>query len=271
MADERRPNPEDLLQAVEKMESARGRGKLRVFLGMCPGVGKTYAMLKAGAEQLSRGVDVAIGVVETHGRKETQELTSHLRIIPKRKAEYKGSILEEMDLDNILMQRPELILIDELAHTNAAGSRHQKRYQDVQEILERGIDVYTTLNIQHIESRNDQVAQITHVTVRETIPDAFLEKAEQVEVIDLSPRELFQRLNEGKVYLGDAAQRAVDNFFKEEHLTALRELALRFTAEKVDQDLSHQMTIKGIEGPWNTNERLMVALSGRVPDLVEIF
>ncbi len=254
MQEDGRPNPQDLLEAVEKLENRKGRGKLRVFLGMCPGVGKTYAMLKAGKEQLTRGVDVAIGVVETHGRAETQELVSGLRIIPK-------SSIKEMDLDNILIQRPSLVLVDELAHTNTEGSRHQKRYQDVEEILDKGIDVYTTLNIQHIESRNDQVAQITSVRVRETVPDAFLERADQIEVIDLSPRQLLQRMEEGKVYLGDGAQRAAENFFKEEHLTALRELALRFTAEKVDQDLAYQMTIKGIEGPWNTNERLLVALS----------
>lgn len=257
MATQRR-NPDDLLQAVTRSEGSRGR--LRVFLGMCPGVGKTYSMLKAAREQKKRGLNVAIGVVETHGRTETQELTEGLRDIGKKSIEYKGTTLLEMDIDRILSLRPDLVLVDELAHTNAPGSRHEKRYQDVQELIEAGLDVYTTLNIQHIESRNDQVAQITGVQVRETVPDSLLALADQVEVIDLSPSELLRRLDEGKVYLGDRAARAKDSFFKEEHLTALRELALRFTAEKVDQDLSDQMTMKGIAGPWNTNERLLVAI-----------
>lgn len=253
-----RRNADDLLQALSRSEISRGR--LRVFLGMCPGVGKTYSMLRSAREQMKRGVKVSIGVVETHGRIETEELVSGLALIPKKSISYKGTTLQEMDIDRILAERPELVLVDELAHTNAPGSRHSKRYQDVQELLEAGIDVYTTVNIQHIESRNDQVAQITGVQVRETVPDSLLALADQVEVIDLSPTELLHRLSEGKVYLGERATRAMESFFKEEHLTALRELALRFTAEKVDQDLSDQMTIKGIEGPWNTNERLLVAI-----------
>jgi len=256
-----RPNPVELLQAVQKIESDEGRGRLRVFLGMCPGVGKTYAMLRAAKEQQLRGISVLVGVAESHGRKETEELLSGMTILPKREIEYKGSNLKEMDLDLILNEHPHLVVVDELAHTNVPGCRHSKRYQDVEEILEAGIDVYTTLNIQHIESRNDQVAQITGVSVHETVPDSFLEKAEQIEMIDLSPGELLQRLKEGKVYLGEGAERAAQNFFKEEHLAALRELALRFTAEKVDQDLRDQMTIKGIEGPWHVNERLLVAVS----------
>lgn len=256
-----RRNPESLLKVIEQERSNASRGRLRIFLGMCPGVGKTYAMLKAAKEQLQRGVNAAVGVVETHGRKETEELLAGLSIYPKKELIYKETKLLELDLDSILKEKPDLVLVDELAHTNAPGSRHEKRYQDVEEMLENGIDVYTTVNIQHIESRNDQVAQITGVHVRETVPDSFLEKATQIEVIDLSPKELLQRLKEGKVYLGDRAQAAADNFFQEEHLTALRELALRFTAEKVDQDLKSQMTMKGIEGPWNTNERLLVAIS----------
>lgn len=261
MQDERRPNPEELLEAVKKMEGSQKRGRLRIFMGMCPGVGKTYSMLKAAREQMQRGVRVSIGVVETHGRKETEELLQGFKIIPRKNLDYKGTALTEMDIDAILLERPTLVLVDELAHTNAPGSRHLKRYQDVEEILGAGIDVYSTINIQHIESRNDSVAQITSVQVRETVPDSFLEKADQLELVDLSPRELLQRLADGKVYLGDRAEAAIKNFFKEEHLTALRELALRFTAEKVDQDLHSQMTIKGIEGPWNTNERLLVAVS----------
>ncbi len=261
MSEDRRPNPEDLLHAVQKLENSGKRGRLRIFLGMCPGVGKTYSMLKAARESQARGGRVAIGVVETHGRKETEELVSGLEVFPRKSLSYKGTSLAEMDLDAILRERPSLVLVDELAHTNAPGSRHVKRYQDVAEILQAGISVYSTMNIQHIESRNDQVAQITGIQVRETVPDSFLETADQIELVDLAPAELLRRLSEGKVYLGDRAQAAIQNFFKEEHLTALRELALRFTAEKVDQDLHSQMTIKGISGPWNTNERLLVAVS----------
>lgn len=259
--EENRRDPEQLLEAVQRLDNKSQRGRLRVFLGMCPGVGKTFAMLKSGKEQENRGVLVAIGVVETHGRQDTEELVTKLRVLPRKEIEYKGAVLHEMDLDLILKEKPDLVLVDELAHTNAPSSRHLKRYQDVEEILSQGIDVYTTVNIQHIESRNDQVAQITGVSVKETVPDSFLENADQIEVIDLSPSELLLRLKEGKVYLGERAERAQQNFFKEEYLTALRELALRFTAERVDQDLHYQMTIKGIEGPWNTNERLLVAVS----------
>ncbi|MGZ3723405.1 MAG: DUF4118 domain-containing protein, partial [Bdellovibrionales bacterium] len=261
MPGENRPDPQTLLRAIQKMDEKKGRGHLRVFLGMCPGVGKTFAMLKSAKEQEKRGVDVAIGIVETHGRTETTELAAGFRSFPRKVLNYKGTSLQEMDLDQILKDPPQLVLVDELAHTNAPGSRHTKRYQDVQEILANGIDVYTTINIQHIESRNDQVAQITEIQVKETVPDSLLESADQIEVIDLSPSELLLRLKEGKVYLGDRAANAAQNFFKEEKLTALRELALRFTAEKVDQDLHDQMTMKGIEGPWNTNERILVAVS----------
>lgn len=258
---EYKAKPEKLLEAIQKINSQENRGKLRVFLGMCPGVGKTYAMLKAAQEQQKRSVKVAVGVVETHGRKETEELLQGLKIIPRKQITYKNTELSEMDLDLILIEKPQLVLVDELAHTNAPGVRHSKRYQDVEELLAAGMDVYTTINIQHIESRNDQVAQITGVLVRETVPDSIIEQAQQIEVIDLSPSQLLQRLREGKVYLGDRAIAAEKSFFKEEHLMALRELALRFTAEKVDQELHDQMLMKGIEGPWNTNERLLVAVS----------
>ncbi len=260
MAPTNRRTPDELLEALKKT-NADERGKLRVFLGMCPGVGKTFSMLEAARQQVVRGTRVLVGVVETHGRKETEELLQGLTILPKKQIHYKETTLFEMDIDRVLEERPALVLVDELAHTNIPGSRHTKRYQDVQELLSAGINVYTTLNIQHIESRNDQVAQITGVLIRETVPDSFLELADQIEVVDLSPAELLQRLEEGKVYLGDRAARAKEGFFKEEHLLALRELSLRFVAEKVDQDLHSHMTIKGIEGPWNTNERLLVALS----------
>ncbi len=256
-----RPNPEHLLEAVQKLEPENQHGRLRIFLGMCPGVGKTFAMLRSAREQSQRGVDVIVGVVETHDRKETEILLEGMEIVPKKELEYRGSKILEMDLDLILKESPDLVVVDELAHTNAPGSRHEKRYQDIEELLHAGIDVYTTVNIQHIESRNDQIAQVTGVSIKETVPDSFLEKADQVEMIDLSPGELLRRLKEGKVYLGDRAELAADNFFKEEKLTALRELALRFTAEKVDQDLQDQMLVKGIEGPWNINERLLVAIS----------
>lgn len=255
-----RRNPDDLLGALQRT-SERTRGRLRVFLGMCPGVGKTFSMLEAARQQRARGISVLVGVVETHERKETEALLDGLTLLPKKEVLYKDTTLFEMDLDRILRERPALVLVDELAHTNVPGSRHAKRFQDVEEILNAGIDVYTTVNIQHIESRNDQVAQITGVLVRETVPDSFLELADQIEVVDLPPAELLRRLGEGKVYLGDRAVRAAEGFFKEEHLLALRELSLRFVAEKVDQDLHDHMTIKGIEGPWNTNERLLVAVS----------
>lgn len=253
--------PEDILRVIDKDLAHAHRGRLRVFIGMCPGVGKTYAMLKAAKEQIQRGVRVAAGVIETHGRKETEELLTGLHVFSKKEFDHKGTKLVEMDLDAILDEKPGLVLVDELAHSNAPGARHSKRYQDVEELLEAGIDVYTTVNIQHVESRNDQVAQITGIRVRETVPDVFLENATQIELVDLSPEELLKRLKEGKVYLGERAEAAEKGFFREEQLTALRELALRFTAEKVDQDLNDQMILKGIDGPWNTNERLLVAVS----------
>ncbi|MBS1962646.1 MAG: sensor histidine kinase KdpD [Bdellovibrionales bacterium] len=259
--DDARPNPDDLLRGVLRGEREEARGKLRVFFGMCPGVGKTYAMLRTAREARAAGVDVAIGVIEHHGREETKAMMAGFRVIAKRAIEYQGTRIEEMDLDRILDERPPLVLVDELAHTNAPGSRHPKRYQDVEELLRNGIDVYTTLNVQHVASRADLVYQITHVPVRETVPDSILEMANQIELIDLSTEELLKRLHEGKVYLGDRADRAAENFFKEEKLTALRELALRFTAEKVDDQLKRHMTEKRILGPWNTNERLLVAIS----------
>lgn len=253
-------SPDELLKAIKSSDN-KAIGKLHIFLGMCSGVGKTYAMLEAAKHQAVRGTAIKVGVVETHGRKETEELLQGLTIIPKREMEYRGSLFYEMDLDSILAEKPELVLVDELAHTNVPGSRHAKRYQDVQEILKAGIDVYTTLNIQHVESRNDQVTQIAEVVIRERVPDSILEKAEQIEIVDIPPAELLRRLDEGKVYLGERAKRAKEGFFKEETLLALRELALRFVAEKVDQDLHISMTINGIAGPWSTNERLLVAIS----------
>ncbi len=259
MADDRsttqnRPSPEALLDHAERA----ARGRLRIFLGAAPGVGKTYEMLMSGRSRLADGVDVVIGVVETHGRKETQALVDGYEIVPRRQVDYKGRVLEEMDLDAILDRRPQLVLVDELAHTNAPGSRHPKRYLDVQEILARGIDVYTTLNIQHVESLNDVVAQITRVRVRETVPDSIIDQADDVEIIDLTPDDLIKRLEEGKVYFPNTARRAVENYFSPGNLTALRELALRRTAQRVDDQLLIHMQAHAISGPWAASDRVLV-------------
>src|SRR5258706_9715033 len=222
---ERRPSPDALL----KEAGQAGRGRLKIFLGAAPGVGKTYEMLVQARRRKLDGVDAVIGVVETHGRVETDLLTKGIETIPKKRAPYKGRVLAEMDMDAILQRRPRLVLVDELAHDNAPGSRHPKRYLDVEELLAAGIDVYTTLNVQHIESLNDVVAQITKVRVRETVPDSILDRAEDIELVDLTPADLIARLGEGKVYIREQAQRAVKHFFSPGNLTALRELALRRT------------------------------------------
>ncbi|RUZ75820.1 sensor histidine kinase KdpD [Mesorhizobium sp. M7A.F.Ca.US.006.01.1.1] len=254
-----RPSPDALLDHAER----EGRGRLRIFLGAAPGVGKTYEMLMSGRARLADGVDVVIGVVETHGRKETLALVEGYEVIPRRKVDYKGRILDEMDIDAILARRPALVLVDELAHTNAPGSRHPKRYLDVQEILTHGIDVYTTLNIQHVESLNDVVAQITKVRVRETVPDSIIDQADDVEIIDLTPDDLIKRLEEGKVYFPNTAQRAIENYFSPGNLTALRELALRRTAQRVDDQLLIHMQAHAIPGPWAAGERVLVCLDAR--------
>jgi len=256
-----RPDPDALLASLKQSEERLNKGHLRVFMGMCAGVGKTYAMLEAGAKARWEGVDAVIGLVETHGRFETAALVDSLPMIPRRKQLYRGTELMEMDLDTILERKPKLVLVDELAHTNIEGSRHPKRWQDVVELLDRGIDVFTTVNVQHLDSRKESVEAITGVPVRETVPDSILERADQIEVIDISPSELLQRLSEGKVYVGDKAQRAAANFFKPELLTALREIALRVTAERVDRDLQAFSRLAGDKGAWNTNERVMVAVN----------
>ena len=264
MADERRdrdqrPSPDALLEAARREE---GRvGKLRIFVGAAPGVGKTYEMLQTARARKKDGYDIIIGVVETHGRKETEALLDGLEIVPRRRVEYKGQWLDEMDLDAIIARRPQVVLVDELAHTNAPGSRHPKRYLDVEELLSRGIDVYTTVNIQHIESLNDVIAQITHVRVRETIPDAIFDRADAVELVDLTPDDLIDRLKEGKVYVPRQAERALTHFFSPANLTALRELALRRTAERVDEQLLTEMQARAIEGPWAAGERILVCIS----------
>src|SRR5450755_1998531 len=264
MADDRpdrenRPSPEALLrQAGEE-----GRGRLKVFLGAAPGVGKTYEMLMQGRQRRLDGVDAVIGVVETHGRIETDLLTKSFEKIPKRRLPYKGQVLAEMDLDAILQRRPKLVLVDELAHTNAPGSRHPKRHMDVEEILSNGIDVYSTLNVQHLESLNDVVAQITGVRVRETVPDSILDRADDVELIDLTPEDLIQRLKEGKVYVPEQAERAIRSYFMPGNLTALRELALRRTAQRVDAQMVDYMRAHAIQGPWEASERVLVCVSDR--------
>src|SRR6202453_4703163 len=256
---EHRPSPDALLEAARREE---GRiGKLRIFVGAAPGVGKTYEMLQQAHARRKDGYDVVIGIVETHGRKETEALLEGLEVIPRRHVEYKGQSLEEMDLDAIIARRPQIVLVDELAHTNAEGSRHPKRYLDVEELMARGIDVYTTVNIQHIESLNDVVAQITHVRVRETVPDAVFDGADAVELVDLTPADLMQRLREGKIYVPKQAQRALEHFFSPANLTALRELALRRTAERVDEQLLTEMQAHAIAGPWAAGERILVCLS----------
>ncbi|WP_234053437.1 MULTISPECIES: sensor histidine kinase KdpD [unclassified Xanthobacter] len=262
MADEKRdtgarPSPEALLESAER----ETRGRLKIFLGAAPGVGKTYEMLMSGRARLSEGVDVVIGVVETHGRKETEALVDGFEVIPRRMVEYKGRVLDEMDLDGILARQPALVLVDELAHTNAEGSRHPKRYLDVEELLARGIDVYTTLNIQHVESLNDVVAQITRIRVRETVPDSIIDRADDIEIIDLTPDDLIKRLNEGKVYLPKTARRAIENYFSPGNLTALRELALRRTAQRVDEQLVSHMQAHAIPGPWAAGERVLVCVN----------
>src|SRR5436190_3065764 len=256
---DQRPSPEALLEAARRED---GRvGKLRIFVGAAPGVGKTYEMLQQARARKQDGYDVVIGVVETHGRKETEALLEGLEIVPRRRMEYKGQWFEEMDLDAILARRPQIVLVDELAHTNVEGSRHPKRYLDVEELMSRGIDVYTTVNIQHIESLNDVVAQITHVRVRETVPDAVFDRADAVELVDLTPDDLIARLKEGKVYVPKQAERALEHFFSPANLTALRELALRRTADRVDEQLLTQMQARAIPGPWAAGERILVCVS----------
>ncbi len=257
--DHERPSPEALLDQA----ASEGHGRLKIFLGAAPGVGKTYEMLTQARQRKLEGVDVVIGVVETHGRVETEMLTKGIEQVPKKRMPYRGRVLAEMDLDAILLRRPKLVLVDELAHTNVEGSRHPKRYLDVEEILAAGIDVYSTLNVQHLESLNDVVARITRVRVNETVPDSILDRANDVEVVDLTPEDLIQRLKEGKVYLPDAAQRATQHYFVPGNLTALRELALRRTAQRVDEQMVNYMRSHAIQGPWEAGERVLVRINER--------
>ncbi len=254
--DDGRPSPDELLAEIAR----ESRGRLKIFLGAAPGVGKTYAMLEAAHALLKEGKDIAAGVVETHKRQETEALLEGLELIPLQTLEYRGRSFPEMDLDGILERKPQLVLVDELAHTNIPGSRHLKRYQDVEEILEAGISVYATLNIQHLESVNDVVERIAGIKVRETLPDSVLQQADEIELIDLSPEDLLKRLSEGKVYVPEQAQRAKENFFSTGTLTALREMSLRHAAERVDAQMVGYMRAHAIAGPWPASERLMVCL-----------
>jgi two-component system, OmpR family, sensor histidine kinase KdpD len=257
--DPQRPSPEALLEAARREDGHIGR--LKIFVGAAPGVGKTYEMLQSAHAKLKSGADVVVGVVETHGRAETEALLHDLEVLPRQRIAYKDQIIEEMDLDALIARHPQIALVDELAHTNAPGSRHPKRYLDVEELLFRGIDVYTAVNIQHIESLNDVVAQITHVRVRETVPDKVFDRADAIELIDLTPDDLIQRLKEGKVYVPRQAERALEHYFSPGNLTALRELALRRTAERVDEQLLTHMQANAIAGPWAAGERLLVCVS----------
>ncbi len=253
---DRRPSPDALLEAAR----GEGRGRLKIFLGAAPGVGKTYEMLQTAQARLREGMDVVVGLVETHGRRETEALIAGLEVIPRRASRYRDRALEEMDLDAILGRRPQLVLVDELAHSNAPGSRHPKRYLDVMELLAAGIDVFTTLNIQHVESLNDVVAKITRIRVRETVPDSIIDRADEIEVVDLTPEDLVQRLKDGKVYVPQQAERAVRHYFSPGNLTALRELALRRTAQRVDEQMLSYMRGHAISGPWAAGERLLVCI-----------
>src|SRR3989442_480131 len=258
---DQRPNPDALLTRVQAEEAQQARGKLKIFFGAMAGVGKTYAMLEAAHARRADGMDVVVGWVDTHGGAETAALLHGLEVLPRRSIAYRGTALDEFDLDAALARRPALLLVDELAHTNASGSRHAKRWQDVEELLDAGIDVYTTVNVQHLESLNDVVAQITSVVVRETVPDSLLDQAADVELIDLPPDELLQRLREGKVYVPEQARRALDHFFSKGNLIALRELALRRTADRVDAQMQVYRNTHAITETWPTTERILVSVS----------
>lgn len=255
-----RPDPDVLLERVREEQATRTRGRFKLFFGAAPGVGKTFTMLEAAAARRAEGVDVVIGIVETHGRKDTLRLTDGFEALPRRAFEHRGTTLEEFDIDAAMQRHPALLLVDELAHTNAPGSRHAKRWQDVDELLDAGIDVYSTLNVQHVESLNDVVAQITGITVRETVPDSVIAEADEIELVDVSPEVLIERLRDGKVYVPEQAARALDRFFRKGNLLALRELALRQTANRVDADMRGWMRRSGITDTWAATDRVLVCI-----------
>jgi len=258
-----RPDPDQLLALLKKEEEKSNKGKLKIFFGMCAGVGKTYAMLQAARLEKQNGKNIIIGYVETHNRKETDKLAEGFQVIPRKVYEYRSAKLRELDLDAVIQRKPQVVLVDELAHSNAPGCRHLKRYQDVKELLDNGIDVYTTVNVQHIESRSETVSQITGITVRETIPDEVFENADEVELVDLSPDELLQRFSEGKVYSPEKSEEAVKNFFRKGNITALREMALRIVADRVDKQLHDYLKLKLIKGPWKSGLHLLVVIDYR--------
>lgn len=256
-----RPSPEDLLEAIKQEESQLQSGRLKIFLGMAAGVGKTYAMLEEAQKLNKSGVDLVVGIVNTHGRIETARLLEGLRIIPEKTIYYKDKEFKELDIDAILKLQPDIVLVDELAHHNTPGSQHTKRWQDVIELLDSGINVYTTLNVQHIESLNDIVKGITDISVRETVPDLMIERASSIQLVDITPDELLERLREGKVYLGEQSQVAIDHFFQKDRLTALREIVLRYAADKVDFDLRKMIIVKEGRIEWRPREKLLVAIN----------
>jgi two-component system sensor histidine kinase KdpD len=257
---DKRPDPDELLASLINDEEKRKRGKLKIFFGMCAGVGKTYTMLRIALADKAKGIDVVVGYVEPHKRKETAALIEGLELIPRKFIGYKGTSLEEMDIDTILERKPQIVLVDELAHSNAPGSRHLKRFQDVLEILDNGINVYTTVNVQHLESRSDTVSQITGIMIRETIPDDIFETADEVELVDITPDELLERLAEGKVYNPERSKEASRNFFRKGNITALREMSLRIVADRVDKQLRNYMQQKRIQGPWKSGMHLLAVI-----------
>src|SRR6266850_6409700 len=259
-----RPDPDALLARVQREEAKAKRGKLTVFFGATAGVGKTYAMLEAAQAQYRKSVDIVVGYVEPHGRAETEALLQGLEALPYLWIEYRGKRVREFDLDAALARKPEVLLVDELAHSNPVGGepepRHAKRWQDVEELLDAGISVYTTVNVQHVESLNDVVAGITGVRMQETVPDAVFEQADEVVLIDTPPDELLERLSAGKVYIPEQARNAIENFFRKGNLIALREMALRTTADRVDKAMREYREGEGIRATWAAGERLMVAI-----------
>ncbi len=255
-----RPDPDELLASLKFEEEKSKRGKLKIFFGMCAGVGKTFSMLQSSRIDKSKGKDIVIGYIETHHRKETEELVEGFEIIPRKTYEYKGTTLQEVDIEAIITRKPQVVLIDELAHTNAPGSRHLKRFQDVMDILDNGIDVYTTVNVQHLESRSDTVAQITGIVIRETLTDEIFETADEVELVDITPDELLQRFSEGKIYTPERSKEAIRNFFRKGNITALREMALRIVADRVDKQVREYMQQKHIQGPWKTGLHMMAVI-----------
>ena len=255
-----RPDPDQLLARVERDKAKARRGRLKIFFGAVAGVGKTYAMLLAARERRAENIDIIVGLVETHGRKETAALLEGLEVLPPKQIDYRGTTLREFDLDAALKRKPSIILVDELAHTNAQGCRHPKRWQDIEELLDAGIDVYTALNVQHLESLNDDIGQISGIRVWETVPDTVFEEANEIELVDLPPDELLDRLKDGKVYLPQQAQEAIKHFFRKGNLIALRELALRHTANRVDAQMLDYREDNAIREVWQVNERIMVCI-----------